>query len=287
MANTTHAGETTADPPTKGICGLPCKWAQTCTGGLCGEQGPEGRVYPWPDARDLARRGRDDSRRVGAQLRALPASDFTAEQRRVERELDEIHSERRIRRDRYEAHLDGMGSIGPDEYSGQWWTLDKRAELELLAEMPAEPPYHDGVMDRTPRRMLRRLPNGDVMEVVGGQAWNRWTADPDLLVDHYRRSAIKAHRYAPALLTALVDLGRKGALRSALGSWFGGPLSDEQIETRTVPTYAGGRARSGDEKQERLRAWLDECSELHPAHAEALRDARALVIEGSIEAVSR
>ncbi len=79
----------------------------------------------------------------------------------------------------YAAHTVGYECVDADAYSGEYWTLDKRATLELIAEYaPTEQPKYG-------RRYctLHRLPNGDLMEIIDGERWVRWTKLPEVIAE--------------------------------------------------------------------------------------------------------
>ena len=174
----------------------------------------------------------------------------------------------------YEETLDGYTDVGADTYSGQWWPLDRRAELEVVAE-------HRDVPMRW--RKVLRLPNGDLLEILAGQSWCRWTTDQDIIQEAERRLTIIGHRYTPTLLRSLIELESAGALRLPCYTWFGGvPVVHDD---GCVDTYAGSRALSGPEKTVRLREHLKECIATHPKHHLPLRAALRAAIEGSVVAV--
>jgi hypothetical protein len=174
----------------------------------------------------------------------------------------------------FEAILEGFTNIGADDYSAQWWSQNKLAELPLLGEwvdpIPGLP---------TPFKRAYQLPNGDIMLVTNGVSWSRLTKDQALIADADSRRAIKAHRYEERLFAALAELERAGALRNGCASWFGGTCG----LSNPKPAYAGPHNSTGPETVERLRSWLDDCITKHPSHAEALGAAKALATEGSIE----
>lgn len=173
----------------------------------------------------------------------------------------------------FEGLVAGYQSVGPDDYSGRWWGKED-AELELLGEW-REP---DRGQLRRQQRKAYRLPDGDIMVVFGRESWCRYTKDAELIVDTQRRRAIKGYRYDEQLFAALAELELAGALSVGYASWFGGTHGLHN----PTGAFAGPRNATAAEKIKQLRSWLEQCVELHPKHAEALRAAGQLVIDESI-----
>jgi hypothetical protein len=97
-------------------------------------------------------------------------------------------------------------------------------------------------------------------------------------LDGVDRQRIAGYRYAPELAAAINRLEAAGALRQGYFSWLGG---DHIPADGVQRTYSDRPARAA-EKIARLRNWLAECSQRHPAHAGDIAAALALVTADSI-----
>jgi hypothetical protein len=153
----------------------------------------------------------------------------------------------------YAAHKEGFVSVGADQYSGEYWTLDKRATLEKVASFePAKQPQYS-----RESWTLYRLPNGDLMEIIHGQSWTRWSKNTALIADREMRSSIVAHRYALPLAAALSVCD----LDSGICVWlnFGKNGREEFAATGRLANYSGTNSPTGPEKVVRLRSYLSEC----------------------------
>jgi hypothetical protein len=247
---------------------------------LIGDTGTIENTFPQIcTAGEVCRRaGVDEHSRAGIALRWQLAHGDEPMSPELAQAIDELEDIERAERDaefakacaehEYRHAIDGYVDVGTDEYSAQFWGRAERAGLELIGDFRGQ--FH---------RTVYRLPNGDLMVVIDGKSWTRYTADMALAADRTWRRAIKRYRYEPTLYSALAELERAGALRLTVCTWFGGSLWPNDC---TMGAYSGPRNMTGPEKVRRLREYLAECIEAHPEHRVALDAALALAVDGSI-----
>lgn len=181
----------------------------------------------------------------------------------------------------YESLLEGYTSVGSDEYTSEFWTLGQRRQLVV------EGLWLD---DNDPKqwRQALRLPNGDIMEILCGLSWTRWTKNGRIIRERMARKSITGYRYSEVLATALTRLNDKGLLRQGMYfSWFGiQPTSKVFVESHVQGAYAAFNNLFADEKIECLREWLRDCVPEHPEHKDDLLDAMLLLTGDCIEVVA-
>lgn len=235
-------------------------------------------IPPWHTTAEACRRaGVGEYSRAGVSLRWSLTHGDEPLSPELSHAIDELEAIERAERDEerakviadheYRDALDGFVEVGADEYSARFWQLKERESLELVGDFRGR--FH---------HVVYRLPNDDLMVVIEGKSWTRYTADMALAADRTWRRSIKRYRYEPRLHAALVALEKAGALRLTVCTWFGGTFGVDCVEG----AYSGPRNMTGREKVGRLREYLAECIEAHPEHREQLEAALALAVDGSI-----
>lgn len=192
--------------------------------------------------------------------------------------------------------------VGSDHESGEYWQRDRRESLPLLGRIVFERPGTPRVSEphgsplagapvddaRFVRREARRLPDGDIMVIIDGKSWARYTRDERRIAEYRARKSIWGYRYERRLLDALCDLERLGRPPQHIYSWFGGTCGLDTIRLTGVQhSHSGGHAATAEEKLTRLREYLEPLCDTEWEGAEIARAALDFARDGSVVALVR
>lgn len=171
------------------------------------------------------------------------------------RRRDDLIAQNRAVVASYRAVLEGYTSVGADEYSGQFWTVEKRKQLPRVWDS-LYPPREDSAPGSGNSVQIYRLPNGDLMS-CSSESWTRHTKYEATVADRRDRAQIKGYIYREPLRSALAAAERSDALKSGiLGSWLGGTPTSEFDKLGLKKNYAGSNARYPHEQVAELRQYI-------------------------------
>ncbi|WP_427501757.1 hypothetical protein ACQE3E_23230 (plasmid) [Methylomonas sp. MED-D] len=174
----------------------------------------------------LAERLRASGKRENNSYRELVALAIERRQVDEQRETENIQFNR---------ITSGYFNIGADSYSGEWWGLNKRADLPVLFSCKDH--------------RLLQLPNGDIMQIHKGVTWSRWTLDQEIIDDYLRRKAISGWQYSKELVLLICAAEKTGLSNVGLFSYLGGTaMIDGFAQSGFIHNYTGGHAETGPEK---------------------------------------
>jgi hypothetical protein len=148
------------------------------------------------------------------------------------------------------ALLVGSVCVGCDDYSSQFFRLDRRPPAELQSPASFE------------RSSLHRLPNGDWLEILRGSAsWVRHTYDRSYALDRARRKQLGGYVLRSDVAAACRAVIEAGAHQIKICTiWDHNAFS----AGAHVASYSAERSLYADEQAQRWIACLREARDMHP-----------------------